>query len=79
MFDFAPASADRIARSAGFSARRRSRSGNIKVPHGPWNDRLFLTLGSFPGGDGRGHEDDPANGLVGELGEALLATIHNEP
>jgi len=72
-----------LTRFAGFSAQADPGSGNVKALRGPWNDRWFWALESFPE-DCRGDEDDSdagANGLVGKFGpgEALLATIHNEP
>ena len=82
---FATASGDKITRFSGFSAQAdpgNGMFGNVRVLRGPWNDRWFTQLESFPP-EGNGHDDDADstseafNGLVGRFapGEALLALI----
>ena len=85
---FATATGDKITRFAGFSAQadpgKSGGYGNVRVLRGPWNDRWFTQLESFPP-EGKGHDDDADstseafNGLVGAYGpgEALLALIRD--
>lgn len=85
---FGVASGDKITRFEGFSAQADPGSsrgfGNVRVLRGPWNDRWFTQLESFPPED-NGHDDDADstseafNGLVGAYGpgEALLELVRS--